>query len=151
MKKKFFSGIGKRLVEVRKVLGIQQNEMAEKVGMHSSYLCDLENGNKSNPGVAQLYRIAEQYGVSLDYLVLGEGEMFLPGKDDEEKEIDEFIPSFEGMADFIWLMKNSNFFKNLILSQASKVYFDNEEFIKLEIKRLRGIAGKPTNQEPEEK
>ena len=76
--------------------------------------------------------------------------MFLPGKEAEEKEIDEFIPSFEGMADFIWLLKNSNFFKNLILSQASKVYFDNEEFIKMEIKRLRGITGKP-NPEPEGK
>ena len=144
MKKKFFSGIGKRIIEVRKVLGIQQNEMAEKVGMHSSYLCDLENGNKSNPGIAQLYRIAKQYGVRLDYLVLGEGEMFLPGKEGEEKNIDEFIPCFEGLADLTWLLKNSNFFKNLMLSQASKLYFDNEEFIKREIKRLRSISGKPT-------
>lgn len=143
MKKKFFSDIGKRLIELRKVLGIQQNEMAEKVGMHSSYLCDLENGNKNNPGIAQLYRIAKQYGVSLDYLVTGEGEMFLPGKENEEKKIDEFIPCFEGLDDLTWLLKNSNFFKNLMLSQASKLYFDNEEFIKKEIKRLHGITGKP--------
>ncbi|UCH92404.1 MAG: helix-turn-helix transcriptional regulator [Candidatus Aminicenantes bacterium] len=144
MKKKFFTGIGKRLVELRKVLGIQQNEMADQVGMQSSYLCDLENGNKSNPGITQLYRISKKYGVSLDYLVLGEGEMFLPGKQDEEKKIDEFIPSFEGLADLTWLLKNSNFFKNLMLSQASKLYFENEEFIKMEIKRLRGLTEKPT-------
>ena len=142
MKKKFFLEIGKRLIELRKFLGIQQNEMAEKVGMHSSYLCDLENGNKNNPGIGQLYRIAKKYGVSLDYLVMGEGEMFLPGKEGEEKRIDEFIPSFERLDDLIWLLKNSNFFKNLMLSQASKLYFDNEEFIKKEIKRLRGITGK---------
>jgi transcriptional regulator with XRE-family HTH domain len=142
VKKKFFLEIGKRLIELRKVLGIQQNEMAEKVGMHSSYLCDLENGNKNNPGIGQLYRIAKKYGVSLDYLVMGEGDMFLPGKEGEEKRIDEFIPSFEGLDDLIWLLKNSNFFKNLMLSQASKLYFDNEKFIKKEIKRLRGITGK---------
>ena len=139
MKKKFYSEIGKRLLEVRKFLGIQQKEMADKIGMQQSYLCDLENGKKNNPGIAQLYRIAKQYGVSLDYLVLGEGEMFLPGKENEEKNIDEFIPSFEGFSDLTWLLKNSNFFKNLVLSQASKLYFDNEEFIKKEIKRLRGI------------
>jgi transcriptional regulator with XRE-family HTH domain len=144
VKKKFFSEIGKRLLELRKVLGIQQNEMADKVGMHSSYLSDLENGNKSNPGISQLYRIVKQYGVSLDYLVLGEGEMFLPGKEVEEKKIDEFIPSFEGLADLMWLLNNSNFFKNLMLSQASKLYFENEEFIKMEIKRLRAITEKPT-------
>ena len=37
-----------------------------------------------------------------------------------------------------------------MLSQASKLYFENEEFIKMEIKRLRGIKEKP-NPEPEVK
>ena len=150
MKKKILSNLGKRLLEVRKALGIQQKEMADKVGMQSSYLCDLESGKKNNPGIVQLYRIAKQYGVSLDYLVLGEGEMFLPGKESEEKNLDEFIPSFEGLADLTWLLNNSNFFRNLMLSQSSKLYFDNEEFIKKEIKRLRGITGKP-NTETDEK
>ncbi len=74
----------------------------------------------------------------------------LPRKEVEEKKLDEFIPSFEGLADLLWLLNNSNFFKNLMLSQASKLYFENEEFIKMEIKRLRAITEKSTP-ETEEK
>jgi len=150
MKKRFNIDLGERLTKVCRVLGIDKKDMAKAARIVPSYLTELCKGTRTNPGIAVVYKIAKHYQVSLDYLLLGEGDMFLPGKEAEEKEIDDFIPSFEGLADLIWLLNNSNIFKNLILSQASKVYFDNEEFIKMEIKRLRGIAGKST-QELEEK
>jgi len=78
--------LGERLTKVWRALGIDKKEMAEKAGLSSSYLTELCKGNKTNPGIEKVYKIAKRYRVSLDYLLLGEGEMFLPGKDIEEKK-----------------------------------------------------------------
>lgn len=44
--------------EKRERLGISQKELAEKVGISQSFLCDIEQG-RSKPGIDTALKIAE--------------------------------------------------------------------------------------------
>lgn len=59
--------LGKRLKELRIDKKISLGKLEEAVDISTSNLGDYENDNK-NPTVERLKRIAEFYGVSLDYL-----------------------------------------------------------------------------------
>ncbi len=71
MKKKYYIDLGKRLTKVLRALGFDKKEMAEAVGISPGYLSDLCKGNRTNPGIGVIYKIAKHYRVSLDYLLLG--------------------------------------------------------------------------------
>jgi transcriptional regulator with XRE-family HTH domain len=135
MKKRYIVDIGKRLLELRSVLGIQQKDMARDIGINPGYLSDIENGKKTNPGFAFLHKISLHYQVSLDYLVHGIGDMFLPGSDREEQKIENFQPVFNDIDDLVWLMKRSSYVKNTIMGFAVKFFIENEGLIKQEMMR----------------
>ena len=118
MKESLIIGIGKRLKELRRILGLQQNEMAQAVGLTPGYLSEIENGHKNNPGIATFYKISRHYNVSLDYLVHVIGDMFLPDNDSEEKRRQNIFKGLENIEDVTWLMKYSRFIKNTILAYA---------------------------------
>jgi len=133
MKKKFIIDVSKRLIELRNVLGIQKKDMARDIGFESSYLSQLENGKKTNPGFAFLHQISIHYNVSLDYLVHGIGEMFLPSKESDEQRIKNFKPVFNDLEDLVWFLKRSSFAKNSIMGFAVKFFLENKDIIKLEM------------------
>jgi transcriptional regulator with XRE-family HTH domain len=135
MKKKYIIDVSKRLLELRRVLGINQKDMARVIGINPGYLSDIEKGNKTNPGFAFLHKISVHYQVSLDYLVHGIGDMFLPGSDREEQEIKDFKPVFNDIQDLVWLLKRSNYVKNTIMGYAVKFFIENEDTIRQEMMR----------------
>ena len=49
--------------EKRERLGISQKELAEKVGMSQSFLCDIEQG-RSKPSIDTAVRLADALGIS---------------------------------------------------------------------------------------
>jgi transcriptional regulator with XRE-family HTH domain len=150
MKESLIIGIGKRLQELRRILRLQQNEMAQAVGLTPGYLSEIENCHKNNPGIATFYKISSHYNVSLDYLVHGIGDMFLPDKHGEEKKRQNIFKGLENIEDVTWLMKNSRFFKNTMLAYAAKMMLDNESFIKTEIMRQSEKEGDKTDGSDEE-
>ena len=135
MKENLVGDIGIRLLELRRILGLQQNEMAQAVGLNPGYLSEIENGVKNNPGIATLYKISSHYNVSLDYLVQGIGDMFLPDKGSDEKRRQNVFKGVEGIEDVVWLMKNSRYVKNTILAYTVKMVIENESLIKVELMR----------------
>jgi transcriptional regulator with XRE-family HTH domain len=145
MKENLIKGIGKRLQELRRILSLQQNEMAQAVGLTPGYLSEIENGHKSNPGIATFYKISRHYNVSLDYLVHGIGDMFLPDKDGDEKRRQDIFKGLESIEDVTWLMKNSRFIKNTLLAYAVKMILENESVIKTEIMMQSEKEGDKTN------
>lgn len=64
-----------RLLLLIKTLGISQNQFSKRIGSNSAYLSNLVTG-KSKPGMEFLQKIALQFSVSLDWLILGKGTMF---------------------------------------------------------------------------
>lgn len=56
--------IGETLQSLRKVRGLQQKELAEKVGITSKHLSELENGHKE-PRYSVLCKLLQALGASI--------------------------------------------------------------------------------------
>lgn len=65
-----------RLRQIRESLGLGQTDFASKIGIPRTSLINYEKGI-SNPSAEFLALIKENFGVSIDWFVSGEGEMLL--------------------------------------------------------------------------
>ena len=64
------SVFAEQLKTLRKINGLTQKELAEKLKIKQNSYSDWENG-KSEPNIEMLVRIADYFDVSLDYLLGG--------------------------------------------------------------------------------
>lgn len=62
------AAVAARLQETRKKCGLKQQEVADRTGIHVITLSGYEVG-RSEPNTEALVRLADVYGVSLDYLL----------------------------------------------------------------------------------
>jgi transcriptional regulator with XRE-family HTH domain len=108
--------------------------MAEQLGINAGYLSELENGNRANPTLAVFDKISTRFNVSLDYLVRGTGNMFLPGNKANGRD---HIKDVRSLDDVYWLIDNSLLFKDALMSMAARIFYENEDFINENIKRSR--------------
>jgi repressor LexA len=81
--------IGDRVKELRKLLGITQKDLAEKLGLKSQTTIAAIEKNKNNPSNELLMRMADLFNVSTDFLL---------GK---ELPIASFEPLSVGINDYI--------------------------------------------------
>jgi transcriptional regulator with XRE-family HTH domain len=63
--------IGGRISEQRKLLGLTQAALAERVGVSKSFVSDLESGNTQASGLVYL-RLAQCLDLPLEHLLTGE-------------------------------------------------------------------------------
>jgi len=68
MKEDIYTIIGKRTRQEREKLGLTQEELADKVEIHPSFLGQIERGTKK-ASIITLQRIADALGVSADILL----------------------------------------------------------------------------------
>lgn len=73
MKKKN-EDIGQRLNIARKAVGLTQKKMAANAGIAATYISNVENGLQ-NPSYDFLVKLARTYGLSIDWLLFGKGQM----------------------------------------------------------------------------
>ena len=69
-------GIGERISEIRKVLGLSQEEFGNKLGLVRSAISSYEGGRRVPPEQS-IKSICREYNVNYIWLVNGDGEMFL--------------------------------------------------------------------------
>lgn len=69
--------IASRLVELRRMQGLSQEELANRLGVSRQAVSKWERA-ESSPDTDNLIALAQLYGISLDALLLGQGEL-LPG------------------------------------------------------------------------
>lgn len=62
--------LGQRIRKRRRVLKITQQQLAEAVGVTPQHISAIEE-DKNSPSLALLPKLAEELGVSIDYLVTG--------------------------------------------------------------------------------
>jgi transcriptional regulator with XRE-family HTH domain len=60
---------GERVRELRLALGLSQEELAFRSGMHRTYLSGIERGTR-NPSLKNISKIAEAIGITLSELFL---------------------------------------------------------------------------------
>ena len=94
--------IGSRLKEARNIAKFTQEQLAEKVGIGTTYISDIERGAKF-PSLSLFIKIVNVLGVSADFILRGEIEA---GKncvyDDITKKLDGLTPKQRlGVADLI--------------------------------------------------
>lgn len=86
------AAIGSRLREARNMVKLTQEQLAEKVGIGTTYISDIERGAKF-PSLSLFIKIVDALGVSSDYILRGEIEA---GKncvyDDITKKLDGLTP-----------------------------------------------------------
>ena len=74
--------IGNRLRAVRKALGLTQQEFATEVGLKQSTIAMYEMGHgKASERV--ITTLCKEYDINRNWLLTGEGEMFLPKTQNE--------------------------------------------------------------------
>lgn len=66
-----------KLVYLRKQKNWSQHELSDQVGVQVTHISRLENG-KSQPSVELLRKIAQAFGVTMDYLVDDEADEATP-------------------------------------------------------------------------
>ena len=84
--------IGFRLREARNMVKLTQEQLAEKVGVGTTYLSDIERGAKV-PSFSLFIKIVDALGVSADYILRGEidaGKNYI--YDDITKKLDGLSP-----------------------------------------------------------
>lgn len=84
-----YRAIGRKIADKRKLLGLTQLELAEKIDSSCNYVSNIENGYKSASLVFYI-KVANELNLSLDYLFSEE----LPKMDTEianNKELMEMI------------------------------------------------------------
>ena len=67
---KFLNNFGKRVSELRKKKGVTQEQLANLVELHRTYIGFIEQG-KRNPSIGNVNKIAKTLGVTLDKLFRG--------------------------------------------------------------------------------
>ncbi|MFA6988701.1 MAG: helix-turn-helix transcriptional regulator [Candidatus Gastranaerophilaceae bacterium] len=86
---------GKRIKEIRKILGFTQKEFAEILGFRESFMSSVENDrNLLNHGKQLL--LLQNYDVNINYILAGIGDPFLTKQDKEsnnelKKNVQELI------------------------------------------------------------
>lgn len=65
-----YEAIRNRIKEIRKKLEMSQEMFGKSVELRKQDIHAIETG-KRHPGLTVLYRIAVEYNVSLDWLILG--------------------------------------------------------------------------------
>lgn len=88
--------IGERIKELRKLLGLTQQEFAEKVGIKRNSVATYETG-KSNVGDPTAMLICNTFNVNEDWLRSGVGEPFRPAS--KEEQVKRLIEKATGLSD----------------------------------------------------
>ncbi len=64
-------GMGKRIRELRRRIGMMQEELSEQFGVSVKHMSEAERGI-SGLSVENLVKLCDIFGVTLDYLIRGE-------------------------------------------------------------------------------
>ena len=82
-----------RLRELREKMNLRQTDVAEATGLDQRTLSNYET-EKTNPDSFALVKLADFFGVSIDYLV-GRTDMSIPTKEDVIKRLGKIRKDLE--------------------------------------------------------
>lgn len=76
--------MNERIKELRKSLGLSQEEFGELIGLKKSGVCSIESGTRRVTDKHLKLLQKSDYPINVDWIVTGEGSMFLEGNNDDE-------------------------------------------------------------------
>jgi transcriptional regulator with XRE-family HTH domain len=123
--------IGTRMRHVRKALGFTQNKMVSYFDIGRANYSRIEKG-EIFPGPVILNTLKVRFDVSLDWLITGQGEMFLrdhdhkPGKRDNIVNLNDFP---QEMKDLMKYMEKVPMVRHAVLGFFIEYTVKNKKFI----------------------
>ena len=72
-----------RFKKIRSYYGLSQAQFAQKIQVSPGFISNVETG-RSNVSEKTINAICEAFPICKEWICLGEGEMFLPGKEGNE-------------------------------------------------------------------
>jgi transcriptional regulator with XRE-family HTH domain len=125
--KNFKSMIGKRIKEVRKNLGLKQDQLAKHLGCSKSNISQIENG-LFYPTAQSLILLKSKFNVSLDWLFSGERPMY---NDEKNKDLDllDFKEYSNDIKTMLMEMKNSKSIMHLVLAEFFEIKLEKNPSI----------------------
>ncbi len=122
----FRRDMGRRLKEIREILGFTLTQISTVAGTSVSYISDFERGKKI-PTSRYLLSLAGKYRASITYIYLGKGEIFLPEKDEDLVDFGNYTDDIKAM---LQLMKRIPSFMFFMLQQFSNYKIEQRQLIK---------------------
>lgn len=98
------------------------------------YLCESENG-KGNPGPELFVRLALEYNVNPNYLFIGNGKMFSDAPIKIKKQEFDINDDIDIPEKLFRLLDKSVFFRGRVLSQVTKLLFEEKDMIKHSLRK----------------
>jgi transcriptional regulator with XRE-family HTH domain len=125
---------GKHVRKVRKALHLNQKEFSRGLGISFQHLSDIERGKKGT-GLDFFFKMLTVYNVNLNYLLLGEGEMFLQEIGNNQSLLKGFAANNPDAKEFLYYFVNSSMVHYHVLSDFRKFFNAEEKSIKDDIKK----------------
>ncbi len=130
---------GKHVRKVRKALHLKQKEFSRGLGISFQHLSDIERGKKGT-SLDFFFKMLTVYNVNLNYLLLGEGEMFLREIDNNQELLKGFAANNPDVKEFLYYFVNSSMVHYHVLSDFRKFFNAEEKAIKDEIKKKSSVV-----------
>lgn len=108
-----------RIRELRKALGLNQKDFAQKIGLKQNSISCMEKGG-ATVTEQNIKTICSQFNVNESWLRTGSGKMFL----ENEKKQKEFFDIFDELSPILqeYLINTA---KELLIAQKKLLKFDN--------------------------
>ena len=131
MKEYLWKEIGLRIQMVRKKLNLLQKDFARSLDISNASLSEMEAGN-AKPRFELIYNITKKYNVNLNYLLHGEGEIFMPNEVSRQSTFEitpghrDFFKEFFYYFNCSHLVRTAmmNYFRTYILEKESLIEKD---------------------------
>ena len=121
--------IGKRIKQLRISKKLTQQQLADKIASSSGYISEMESG-KAIPGGTRLLSLKRFFGVSIDWLLTGEGEKYLSN---EHKDASIDVLSLEQSDE-------SRPFKNKTLAiEINRILKEIEDIDETHLREIKGL------------
>ncbi len=94
------STINERFKELRDLLGFNQKDFSNEVGISRTHISGIENG-KDNPSLSLSKLVCYKFGVNEEWLLEGIGEVFVTGKSFDDFSDDGIKSKYDVMKSFL--------------------------------------------------
>ncbi len=91
--------IGKRVKQIRELLKISQETLANELGITKQAISNIEH-SKCYPNIALLHKLYTDYGVNINYIITGRGDIYVDNNSSKQslkksllKEVEHFLDS----------------------------------------------------------
>jgi transcriptional regulator with XRE-family HTH domain len=119
---------GRRVKEIRRLLEMDQVDMAPGLGISATRLSEIEN-DKSKPCHDFFYNIAKNFHVNLYYLLFGEGEMFGGGNEEIVKDAKKIKTGDKNIDELLYYFFNSPIVYNYLMYHFRTLYSEKKTVI----------------------